>query len=70
MGTSQISTSQSDWNSLAKDLNVSGPGGAQKLAFQIAAYVARVQRSSNKEPMVKEDSKYFTLKLGSLSREN
>ncbi len=68
MATTQPDVSQPDWNTLAHDLNVDGPDEAQKLAFQIAAYVARVQRSTDQELMVKEGGKYFNLKLGSLKR--
>ena len=70
MATTQTDVSQPDWNRLAEDLNVNGPDEAKKLAFQIAAYVAGVQRSGNQELMVKEGSKYFTLNLGSIRREN
>jgi hypothetical protein len=63
-----MATVQPDWDQLAADLNVSGPDEAQKLAFKIAAYVAEVQKSGDKELMLKEGGKYFNLKLGSLKR--
>ena len=61
-----MATVQPDWEQLAEELNVKSPDEAMKLAFQIATYVAEVQKSGDKELMVKEGSKYFNLKLGSL----
>ena len=66
MATAQTVVPQPDWGQLAEELNVKGPEEAMTLAHDIAAYVARIQKSKNKQLMVKEDGEYFTLKLGSL----
>ena len=56
---------QLDWNKLAHELNVNSPGEAAQRAYEIAAYVAHVEKSRDQKLMLKDGSKFFTLKLGS-----
>jgi len=52
-----------DWEQLAKELNLSGPEEAERRAFEIAAYVARIEKSTNKKLMLKDGGNYFELTL-------
>jgi hypothetical protein len=70
MATAQPNISHPDWNHLAEELNVNGPDEAMKLAYEIAAYVAEVERSSSHRLLLKEGGKYFNLRLGSIKRRN
>jgi hypothetical protein len=59
---------QLDWDKLARELNVDSPYAALQRAYQIAAYVAKVERSRDQKLLLKERGKYFELSLKSLKR--
>jgi hypothetical protein len=52
-----------DWEQLARELNLSSPEEAERRAFEIAAYVARIEKSDKKKLMLKDGGNYFELTL-------
>ena len=52
-----------DWEQLAKELNVNSPEEAERRAFEIAAYVARIGKNDKKKLMLKDGGNYFELTL-------
>jgi hypothetical protein len=52
-----------DWERLAKELNVDTPEEAERRAFEIAAYVARIEKSEKQKLMLKDGANYFELTL-------
>jgi hypothetical protein len=59
---------QLDWKKLAHELNLNSPEEAAQRAYEIAAYVAEVEKDKNQKLMLKEGSKYFALSLNSLKK--
>jgi len=60
-----MATQTLDWERLAKELNLNTPEEAERRAFEIAAYVARIEKSDNKKLMLKDGANYFELTLKS-----
>jgi hypothetical protein len=54
---------QLDWDALAKTLKTSSAAEAQKRAYEIAEFVARVESDSNSELILKTGSKQLALTL-------
>jgi hypothetical protein len=52
-----------DWERLAKELNLDTPEEAERRAFEIAAYVAKVAKNQQQKLMLKDGGKYFDLTL-------
>jgi hypothetical protein len=65
----QAGPQQLDWNKLARELNLNSAEEAAKRAYEIAAYIAEVEKDRNQRLMVKEGSKYFALSLNSLKKD-
>jgi hypothetical protein len=54
---------QIDWNALAKTLKTGSAAEAQKRAYEIAEFVARVESDSNSELILKTGIKQLALTL-------
>lgn len=52
-----------DWERLARELNLDSPEEAERRAFEIAAYVAKIEKSGNEKLMLKDGGSYFELTL-------
>ena len=52
-----------DWDALAKSLDLDSPEEAQSRAFEIAQFVARVERDKNSKLILKTGSKSLELTL-------
>jgi hypothetical protein len=65
----QASPADLDWTRLAQDLNVESPQVAMRRAYEIAAYIAEVERSRDQKLLLKEGSKLYELTLASVKRE-
>ena len=52
-----------DWERLAKELDLKTPEEAEIRAFEIAAYVARVEKNRRQKLMLKDGGNYFELTL-------
>lgn len=59
---------QLDWDKLARDLNLNSAQDAARRAYQIAAYVAKVERNSEQKLLLKERGKFFEISLKSLKK--
>jgi len=52
-----------DWDALAKSLDLDSPEAAQSRAFEIAQFVARVEKDKNSKLILKTGSKSLELTL-------
>jgi hypothetical protein len=66
--TEQPPDPQLDWEKLARDLNLNSAQDAARRAYQIAAYVAKVERNSDQKLLLKERGKFFEISLKSLKK--
>jgi hypothetical protein len=57
---------QLDWHKLARDLNLNSAQEAIQRAYEIAAYVAEVERSRDQKLLLKEGRKFYTLTLSEI----
>jgi hypothetical protein len=61
--TPQIDVNELDWNDLAQELKLKSPEEAMLRAFEIARFVAEVEKDQDQKLMLKERGKYFNLTL-------
>jgi hypothetical protein len=59
---------QLDWEKLARELNLGTAQEAAQRAYEIAAYIAEVERSKDQKLLLKDGSKFYTLTLSEISK--
>jgi hypothetical protein len=62
-GTDSAAGVKLDWDALAKSLRIGSAEEAKKRAYEIAAFVARVENDNNSELIWKRDGKKTALTL-------
>jgi hypothetical protein len=55
--------SKPDWETLARSMNLDSAEAAEKKAFEIANFIARVEKDKNKKLVLKTGSEYLELTL-------